>query len=135
MLFISFIRMPWDIRIMDLTLRLPKNEGSTYGTSNRESTLANTESASFIHTYFIWFHSWASKHKLYLGCSLRVSLGSLCIDQEWPSVKHKSISPLDYPILRLGIIYFIMCIIWGWPHSFIGKNNFTRHRSCEHHEI
>ena len=27
-----------------------KNEGSTYGNSTRESALANTESASFIHT-------------------------------------------------------------------------------------
>ena len=44
--------MPRDLGIMDLTLRLPKNEVSTYGTLIRESDIANTESASFIHTYF-----------------------------------------------------------------------------------
>ena len=63
--FISFIRMPWDLGIMDLTLRLPKNEGSTYGTSTRECTFANTDSASFIHTYFISFHSRVSVNTSY----------------------------------------------------------------------
>ena len=41
-------------------IKTSQNEGSTYGTSTRESTLANTESASSISMYFISFHSWAS---------------------------------------------------------------------------
>ena len=40
-----------------LDIMTSQNEGSTYGTSTREPSLANTESSSFIHTYFISFHS------------------------------------------------------------------------------
>ena len=57
---ISFIHMPWDLGIMDLTLRHPRNEGSTDGTSTRESSLANTQSVVFIHMYIISFYSWAT---------------------------------------------------------------------------
>lgn len=28
-----------------------------------------------------------------------------------------------------------MCIIWGWPHSFIENFKFNRDRPSEHHEI
>ena len=72
--FISFIRMPWDLGIMDLTLRLPNNEVSTYGTSTRESALANTEYVSFIHMYLISFHSWASVNTSYTEIELPINV-------------------------------------------------------------
>ena len=76
------------------------------------------------------------KHQLYLRCSLRLSLGLLCNDQHWPNVITLILLTfwLSYPN-TFGIIHLIMCIIWGWPPSFIGNFNFNRHRSCEHHEI
>ena len=49
----SYSMIPWD---HGLDIRTSQNEDSTYGTSTREPSLANTESTSFIHTYFI-FHS------------------------------------------------------------------------------
>ena len=53
----SYAMRPWN---HGLDIKTYKNEGSTYGTSTREPSLANTNSASFIHTYFISFHSQAS---------------------------------------------------------------------------
>ena len=40
-----------------LDIKTFQNEGSTYGTLIREPSLANTESASFIHMYFTSFRS------------------------------------------------------------------------------
>ena len=52
-IFLSYAMRPWD---HGLDVRTSLNEGSTCGTSTREPSLANTESASFIHTYFIFIH-------------------------------------------------------------------------------
>ena len=48
-----------------LDIKTSQNEGSTYGTSTREPSLASTESASFIHTYFTVFRSQASVNTSY----------------------------------------------------------------------
>ena len=45
----SYAMRPWN---HGLDIKTFQNEGSTYGTSTRESSLANTDSASFIHMYF-----------------------------------------------------------------------------------
>ena len=51
-IILSYAMRPGD---QGLDVRTYQNEGSTYGTSTRDPSLANTESALFIHTYFI-FH-------------------------------------------------------------------------------
>ena len=43
-----------------LYIRISQNEGLTYGTSIREPSLENIESASFIRTYFIFIRSQSS---------------------------------------------------------------------------
>ena len=43
----SYTMRPWN---HGLDVRTSQNEGSPYGTSTRESSLANRESASFVHT-------------------------------------------------------------------------------------
>ena len=48
-----------------LEIKTSQNEGSTYGTSTREFSLANTESALFIDTYLISFNSWACVNTSY----------------------------------------------------------------------
>ena len=58
----SYAMRPWN---HGLNIRTFQNEGSTYGTSTREPSLANTQSVSFIHMYFISFHSQASVNTSY----------------------------------------------------------------------
>ena len=53
-IILSYTIRPWDHGI---DVRTSQNKGSTYGTSTRDLSLENTESASFIHTYFTLFHS------------------------------------------------------------------------------
>ena len=53
----SYAMRPWNHK---LDIKTSQKEGSTYGTSTREPPLANTESASFIHTNFIFIHSYTS---------------------------------------------------------------------------
>ena len=48
-IILSYAMIPWD---HGLDVRTSQNGGSTYWTSTREPSLANTESVSFIHTYF-----------------------------------------------------------------------------------
>ena len=48
----SYAMGPWN---HGLDVRTSQNEGSTYGTSTRDPSLANTKSTSFIHTYLISF--------------------------------------------------------------------------------
>ena len=43
----SYAMRPWN---HGLDIKTFQNEGSTYGTSTRKSSLTNTESASFTHT-------------------------------------------------------------------------------------
>ena len=40
-----------------LDIKTSQNKGSTYGPLTRDPSLENTESASFIHTYFTLFRS------------------------------------------------------------------------------
>ena len=102
--------MTWYLGIMDLILRLPKNEGSTYGTLTRESDLANAESSSLIHTQFISFHSWASVKSCYtydvvydfhrIRCAMTNNdLFSFL----------ESNSPLDYPTLTPLVSFVSSC--------------------------
>ena len=51
-IILSYAMRPWD---HGLDVTTSQNEGSTYETSTGEPSLANTESASFIHTYFIFY--------------------------------------------------------------------------------
>ena len=53
-IILSYAMIPWD---HGLDIRTSQNEGSTYGTSTREPSSANTEPASFIRSYFISIHS------------------------------------------------------------------------------
>ena len=46
-IILSYAMRPWN---HGLDIKTSQNEGSTYGTSTREPSLANTESTSFIHT-------------------------------------------------------------------------------------
>ena len=48
----SYDMIPWN---HGHDIKTSQKEGSTYGTSTMDPSLANTESASFIHTYFISF--------------------------------------------------------------------------------
>ena len=66
-----------------LDVRTSQNEGSTYDTSTREPSLANTKSSSFVHTHII-FHSflYQCNSQSYLGCILKLSSGFLCNYQE-----------------------------------------------------
>ena len=48
----SYVMRPWN---HGLNIKTSKNEGSTYGTSTRDPSLANRESPSFIHMYIISF--------------------------------------------------------------------------------
>ena len=50
----SYVMRPWN---HGLDFKTSQNEGSTYGTSTREPSLANIESTSFIHTNLILFLS------------------------------------------------------------------------------
>ena len=52
-IILSYAMRPWD---HGLDIRTFQNEGSTYGTSTRELSSANTESALFGPTYFIFIH-------------------------------------------------------------------------------
>ena len=47
----SYAMRPWN---HGLDIRTSQNEGSTHVTATREPSLANTESFSYIHTYFIF---------------------------------------------------------------------------------
>ena len=58
----SYAMRPWN---HGLDIQISQNEGSTYETSTRESSLESTESASFIHMYFISFHSYASVNAIH----------------------------------------------------------------------
>ena len=92
----------------------------------------------FVHSYVLHFISFMGqcKHQLYLGCTLRHSSGLLCNEQEWPNgITWIILTSLLSYSNTIGIIRFIMCIIWGWPNSVIGNINFNQHRSCAHHEI
>ena len=53
-IILSYSMKTWD---RGLDVRTYQNEGSTYGTSTREPSLANTGSALFIHTYHISVNS------------------------------------------------------------------------------
>ena len=56
-IILSYVMRPWNHGLDIMTFQ---NEGSTYRTSTREPFLANTESASFIHAYFIFILSYTS---------------------------------------------------------------------------
>ena len=94
-------------------IKTTQNEGSTYVTSTREPSLSNTVSDSFIHTYFISFHSQASVNTSYtqdvvydfhrVRCAMiKNDLASLL----------KSISPLDYPLLTLLASFISLCALF-----------------------
>ena len=121
-----------------LNIKISRIEGSTNGTSTRESSLANTE-FFFVHSYILYFISFIGqyKHQLYLGCSLRLSSGLLCNEQEWPHSLLEYEKLHDYPILTPLVSFDSLCASFeaGLIHSFIGKFNLNRHRSCKHHEI
>lgn len=71
------------LEIIDLTSRLPKNEGSAYGTSTREPSL---EKQSMLHSFIrTSLHTFIRqcRNQLYLRYTLRLLSGSLCNDQEW----------------------------------------------------
>ena len=101
--------MPWDFGIMDFTSTLPKNKGSTYGTSTREPFLENTESASFIHTYFTSYSVNTSYtldvvwefHRVHCAM-IKNDLVSLL----------KSSSPVDYCILTPLVWFFSLCALF-----------------------
>ena len=98
-----------------LDIKTSQNESSTYGTSTRESDLDNTESASFIHTYFISFHLWASINTIYTYDIVLDFHRVRCakIKNDLVSLL-KSSSPLDYPI-KTPLVSFISLsfILWG----------------------
>ena len=72
---------------MDLTSIIIENKISTNGTSTREPYLANTESASFIHTYFILLDA-------SFEAGIIHSLGTLNLtDIDHVSIKIYSVSP------------------------------------------
>ena len=56
-IILSYAMRPWN---HGFDIRTSQNEGSTNGTSTREPSLTNTESISFIHTYFIFILSYTS---------------------------------------------------------------------------
>ena len=104
----------------------------TYGTSTREPYLANTESASLIHSYFISIHSQASANTSYTQDVIEDFHRVCCamIRNNLMSLPESS-SPLDYPILTPSVSFLYLYDLY----SFIGNFNFNRHRSCKHHEI
>ena len=53
-IILSHAMRPWN---HGLDIKTSRNEGSTYGTTTVDPSLANIESDSFIHTYFISFLS------------------------------------------------------------------------------
>ena len=93
-----------------LVIKTSQNDGLTYGTSTREPCLANRESSSFIHTYFISFVSQASLITNYTQdvvkdfCRVRCAL----IKNDLVSV-HKFSSPLDHPILTPSVSFISLC--------------------------
>ena len=56
-IILSYAMRPWK---PGLDIRNSQNEGSTYGTSTRETSSTNIESVSFINTYFIFIFSYTS---------------------------------------------------------------------------
>ena len=106
-IILSYATIPWDY---GHDIRTSPNEGSTYRTSTKYPSLANTKYASFIHTYSIWFHSWDSVNTSYtfdvvydfdlVRCAMTKNNLISFLRSTWP---------LDYPILTPLVLLFLLC--------------------------
>ena len=108
-IILSYAMRPWNHR---LDIRTSQNEGSTYGASNKEPSLTNIESASFIHTYFIFILSYTSATTSYTQDVVQDSHRVRCAMTKNNIVSLlKSSLPLDYPILTPLLSFISLCAL------------------------